>query len=90
MKTKLISKHHKNPLAGHFEIKKTPDFVAWRYYLPTLQDDFDTYVKGYNMCPTFKAVHHKLYSNLKSLGVFMYYWKNLSMNFIIGLLISIN
>ena len=29
---KLISRHHNNPLAGHFSIKKTCKLLAWKYF----------------------------------------------------------
>ena len=32
IRTKLISKHHNNPLAGHFGIKKTRKLVVRKYY----------------------------------------------------------
>ena len=32
IRMKLISKHHDNPLAGHFRIEKTRELVAWKYY----------------------------------------------------------
>ena len=32
IKTKLISRHHNDPLAGHFDIEKTWELVARKYY----------------------------------------------------------
>ncbi len=35
--SELISRHHDNPLAGHFGIEKTRELIARKYYWPTLQ-----------------------------------------------------
>ncbi len=44
--SELISKHHNNLLAGHFDIKKTQELIVKKYYWPTLQKDVKAYVKG--------------------------------------------
>ena len=44
-------------------------------------------MKGCNVCLALKAVRHKSYGNLQSLPIPIYYWKDLSMDFITGLLI---
>ena len=33
----LISRHHDNLLVGHFEIDKTRELIARKYYWPTLR-----------------------------------------------------
>ena len=35
--SKLINRHHDNPLVGHFGIEKTCKLVAKKYYWPTLR-----------------------------------------------------
>ena len=50
-----------------------------------LRHDINNYVKGCNVCLASKAVRHKLYGNLHSLLVNTYYWKDLSMDFIMDL-----
>ena len=69
IRTEPISKHHNNTLAGHFGIEKTQEFVARKYYWPTLHHDVDNYVKGGNVCLALKAVQHKPYGDLQSLPV---------------------
>ena len=32
IRTELISRHHDDPLAGHFGIKKTRELIAQKYY----------------------------------------------------------
>ncbi len=88
--SELISRHHNNPLAGHFGIKKTRELIARKYYWSTLRRDVKAYVKGCNICLTSKAVRHKLYGDLQSLPVPTHCWKDLSMDFITGLPILAN
>ena len=46
IRTKLISRHHDNPLAGHFSINKTRELIGRKYYWPSLRKDVEAYVKG--------------------------------------------
>ena len=86
----MISQYHNNPLAGHFRIEKTRELVVQKYYWPTLKVNVETYVKGCNICLASKSVRHKLYGDLQSLLVPMHQWKDLSMDFVTGLLVSTN
>lgn len=90
IRTKLIKKHHDNPLAGYFGFKKTWELVARNYYWPTLQADVEAYVKECDICMASKAVKHKLYKDLELLPVPTYRWKDLFINFISGLPVSTN
>ncbi len=90
VKTKLISRHHDDPLASHFRIDKTQELITRKYYWPTLRRDVEAYVTGCNVCLALKSVKHKLYSDLQSLPVLMHRWKDLSMDFVTGLPVSTN
>ena len=83
--TELINRHHNDPLAGHFGIKKTRELIARKYYYPTLCRDVEDYIRGYDICLASKAVQHKPYGNLQSLPIPTHCWKDLSMDFIMGL-----
>ncbi len=69
VRTKLISRHHNDPLAGHFGIDKTRELIAQKYYWPTLRRDVEAYVIGCDVCLASKAVRYKPYSDLQSLPV---------------------
>ena len=69
IRTELISRHHDNPLAGHFGIKKIRELIARKYYWPSLRRDIKDYIKGCNVCLALKAVRHKFYGDLQSLPV---------------------
>ena len=81
----LISRHHDDFLAGHFELDKTRKLIARKYYWPTLRQNVKAYVKGCNICLASKVVWHKLYRNLQALPISTYRWKDLSMDFMTGL-----
>ncbi len=88
IRSELINKYHDDPLAGHFGIEKTRELIARKYYWPTLRQEVETYVKGYDVCLASKAFHHKPYGDLQSLPVLTHWWKHLSINFVTGLPIS--
>lgn len=82
--------NHDKPLANHFGIEKTRKFVARKYYWATLQHNVQAYIQGCNICRASNTIHHKPYGNLQLLPVSMQRWKNLSIDFVIGLSISTN
>ena len=69
IQVELISLHYDNPLASHFGIEKTYEFLAQKYYWPTFRHDVEAYVKGSDICLISKIVHHKLYNNLQLLSL---------------------
>lgn len=71
-------------LVGHFKIEKTWELIAWKYYWPTLQADIKVYVKRFDIYISSK------YGNLQSLFVTNHYRKDLSMDFVLGLLTFTN
>lgn len=64
IRTKLISKHHDDLLAGHFGINKSQELIAQKYHWSTLCHNVEAYVIGYNICLALKVVKHKLYGDL--------------------------
>ena len=85
IRTKLISKHHDDPLAGHFGIKKTRELITQKYYWPMLRRDIKDYVRGCDVCLASKAVWYKPYGDLQSLPIPTHGWKDLSIDFVTGL-----
>ena len=85
IKTELISRYYHDPLADNFSIEKTRKLVAKKYYWETLRHNVKVYVRGCDVCLAFKTVRHKLYGNLQQLSVPIYCWKDLSIDFVIGL-----
>ena len=50
-----------------------------------LRHDVNNYVKGCNVYLASKAVRHTPYGDLQSLPIPIYCWKDLSIDFVIGL-----
>ena len=69
IRSEVISRHHDDPLAGHFGIDKTRELISRKYYWPSLRRDVKSYVRGYDICLASKAVCHKPYGDLQSLPV---------------------
>ena len=90
IQTELISCHHNDPLAGYFGIRKTCKLLAQKYCWPPLRHNVKAYVKGCDVCLASKAVCHKPYDYLQLLPIPTHRWKNLLMDFVTGLPVSIN
>ena len=88
IRSEVISRHHDDPLAGHFGIDKTKELVGRKYYWPSLRRDVESYVRGCDVCLASKVVRHKPYGDLQSLPIPTHWWKDLSMDFVTGLPLS--
>ena len=85
IRTELISRHHNDPLIGHFGIDKTRELVGRKYYWLSLRKDVKSYVWRCDVCLPLKTVRHKPYCDLQSLSIPTHWWKNLCMDFVTGL-----
>ena len=85
IRTELISRYHDDPLSGHFGIEKTRELFSRKYYRPTLRRNVNDYVRECNVCLASKAVRHQPYGDLQSLPIPTHCWKDLSMDFVMGL-----
>ena len=72
IRTKLISRHHNDLLASHFEINKTQELITQKYNWPTLRRNVKAYVTGCNIYLALKAVKHKPYGYLQLLSILMH------------------
>ena len=88
IRSELISRHHNNFLARHFDIGKTRELVGQKYYWLSLKKDVETYIIECDIILALKPVHYKLYRDLQSFLVPIYRWKNFSMDFVTGLSLS--
>ena len=85
VKEKLIKKHYDDSLSEHFETQKTLNLIQKKYFWPVCAKQMKTYVQTCNVCQRIKVSRHKSYEELSSLPVPEMSWKEISMNFIIGL-----
>lgn len=90
IRLELIDWYPNNPLAEHYEINKTYELVARKYYWSTFCHNIEIYVKNCNVCLALTAVCYKFYKNLQSFLVLTYHWKNLLIDFLTGLPVSTN
>ena len=67
IRSEVISRHHDDPLAGHFGIDKTRELIGQKYYWPSLKKDVENYVGGYDFCLASEVVRHKFYGDLQFL-----------------------
>ena len=67
IQTELISRHYNNPLVSHFDIKKTCELLAQKYYWPIFRRNVEAYINAYDVCLALKTVRHKPYNNLQLL-----------------------
>ena len=86
--SKVISRHHNDPLIRHFGIDKTRKLVSQKYYWLSLKRDVKSYVQGCDICLALKTIRPKSYGDLQSLLIPTYWWKDLSMDFVTGLPLS--
>ena len=61
IRTKLISRNHDDPLAGHVGFDKTRELIAWKCYWPRLQKDMEAY--RCNVCLASKEL--RLHSSFR-------------------------
>ena len=90
IRSEVISYHHNDPIAGHFDIDKTEELVGWKYYWLSLKKDVEAYVRGCNVYLALKTVRHKPYGDLQSLPILTHWWKDLSIDFVTRLPLSSN
>ena len=85
MRTKLLSIHHNDPLAGHFGRSRTLELMKRKYHWPNLHLDIAEYVQDCQTCQGVTARRHKPYGELQSLPIPSRPFAELSMDFITGL-----
>lgn len=70
---KLINQYYNNFFAGHFVINKTEELISQKDYCLSFQKDVEPNVKGYDLYLVLKIIKHKLYRNLQSIPISIYY-----------------
>ena len=48
--SKLINRQYDNLFINYFDIEKTQNLIARKYFWPTIQKDMEAYIKGCNIC----------------------------------------
>ena len=85
MKTKIFYIFHDDSLTKHLEIKKTRSLLQKKFYWFRMLKDMKKYIQNCNICQLVKAFRHRLYDKTTLFFISIYFWKKISMNFIIEL-----
>lgn len=67
MQIKVINQNYNNFLVSYFSVNKTKKLISQKYYWLSLKKNFETYIKGCNVCLSLKIMRDKLYNNLQLL-----------------------
>lgn len=84
---KIMSWYNNNLQANYFNIKKTCKLIVKKYYWLTLNQGIESYIKSCDVYFILKVVCRKPNKSSLSLPIFIQYWKDVSINFVIDLLI---
>lgn len=86
----LIIRYYNNLLASYISIKIPKKLIDEKQYYLIFKANVTSSIKGYNICLPSKLMRYKFYYNLQSFLILIHQWKNLSIDFVIKLLISFN
>jgi hypothetical protein len=84
-KIKRIQEYHDSPVAGHPGRAKTYDLLSRSHSWNQMKKDVDRYVRNCHTCQRSKATHRKTHGLLRPLQIPEQPWKDLSMDFMVGL-----
>jgi hypothetical protein len=85
VRQELMAANHDDPYAGHFGTARTTELIRRKYFWRRLAKDVEAYVGGCDVCQRSKAKRHRPYGALQSLPTPTRPWKDISMDFIVGL-----
>ena len=81
----IMKMNHDDLYAGHFGHTRTTELIRRKYFWPGLPRDVKQYFHGCDICQRTKSLRHKPYGELQSLPMPTRPWKDISMDFIMGL-----
>src|SRR5438128_10446424 len=85
LKLKLIKDYHETSVAGHPGRAKTLELLARTYFWPKMRKKIDRFVRNCHTCQRSRTPRHAPFGILKPLSVPEGAWKDVLMNFVIGL-----
>ena len=90
LRLRILRLAHDSPNAGHPEMTKQYELVSRAYWWPGLRNDVRRYVRNCHDCSRFKVSQDKKHGLLKPLSVPDRRWAHISMDFIVGLSLSLD
>ena len=81
----VIRSRHDAPAAGHPRREKTFELLSREYYWPLMRKDVERYVANCHTCRRIKPRRHALHGTLFPLPVPDHPWRDISIDFVVGL-----
>src|SRR5438874_379030 len=85
LKLRLIQDHHETPAAGHPGRAKILKLLARTYFWPKMRREVDYFIRNCHTCQRLRTPRHAPFGILKPLAVPEGAWKDVSMDFMVGL-----
>jgi hypothetical protein len=85
LRLKLLRSVHDAPIGGHQGRARTLDLLQREYYWPKMHETVARYVKSCHVCSRSKASRERKQGLLKPLPVPQRRWRDISVDFIVGL-----
>ncbi len=86
--TEVLWRHHDDPIAEHFGSKRTLELVARTYYWPGSARKVKAYTQACLTCQRVRPVRHRPHGSMEPLQQPCGPWTDISVDFIVGLLVS--
>ena len=83
----LMSLYHDDLHTKHWSIEKTKELLKRKFYWPDINTDVENYIKTYPICQRKTINTYKPYKKLISLPTPSKLWKDISIDWITGLLL---
>ena len=88
LKAKLIKEIHDQPSSGHPGIHKTIELFKRNYQWPQMRRDIRRYIRNCHICHRAKIPRHRYQGFLRPLPIPNQPWKDIAMDFVVGLPVS--
>jgi hypothetical protein len=84
-RTEVLRRHHDDPVAGHFGLKRTLELLAKKYYWPGMACKVKAYTRACSTCQRIRPVRHRPHGSMELLPQPRGPWTDISVDFIVGL-----
>jgi hypothetical protein len=85
LRLRLLQTHHEAEVAGHPGRDKTFELLTRKFFWPTLRKDVERFVANCHTCRRIKPRRHAPHGTLLPLPVPDQPWRDISMDFVVGL-----
>jgi hypothetical protein len=87
-RTEVLRRHHDDPIAGHFGVKRTLKLDARKHYWPGMVRKVKAYTRACSTCERVRPAQHRPHGNTELLPQPRGPWTDISVDFIVGLPVS--